>query len=36
MGNMKDLMGMIPGAGKALKGLDIDDDAMDCRRIVFD
>ncbi|MEH6657448.1 signal recognition particle protein [Leeuwenhoekiella marinoflava] len=28
MGNMKDLIGMIPGAGKALKGLDIDDDAF--------
>lgn len=28
MGNMKDLMGMIPGAGKALKNLDIDDDAF--------
>jgi signal recognition particle subunit SRP54 len=28
MGSMKDLMGMIPGAGKALKGLDIDDDAF--------
>ena len=28
MGNLKDLMGMIPGAGKALKGLDIDDDAF--------
>ena len=28
MGNMKDLMGMIPGAGKALKGVDIDDDAF--------
>ncbi len=28
MGNMKDLMGMIPGAGKALKGLDIPDDAF--------
>ncbi|MCX2720642.1 signal recognition particle protein [Lentiprolixibacter aurantiacus] len=28
MGNMKDLMGMIPGAGKALKGLDIEDDAF--------
>ena len=25
---MKDLIGMIPGAGKALKGLDIDDDAF--------
>ncbi|MEP2937744.1 MAG: signal recognition particle protein [Gilvibacter sp.] len=28
MGNMKDLIGMIPGAGKALKGMDIDDDAF--------
>lgn len=28
MGNIKDLMGMIPGAGKALKGLDIEDDAF--------
>ena len=28
MGNMKDLMGMIPGMGKALKGIDIDDDAF--------
>src|SRR5690606_19881893 len=28
MGNMKDLVGMIPGAGKALKGMDIDDDAF--------
>ena len=28
MGNLKDLMGMIQGAGKALKGLDIDDDAF--------
>ncbi|MFC4634206.1 signal recognition particle protein [Dokdonia ponticola] len=28
MGNMKDLMGMIPGAGKMLKGVDIDDDAF--------
>ena len=28
MGNMKDLMGMIPGASKALKGVDIDDDAF--------
>ncbi|WP_297705967.1 signal recognition particle protein [uncultured Eudoraea sp.] len=28
MGSMKDLMGMIPGAGKALKGMDIDDDAF--------
>ena len=28
MGNMKDLMGMIPGADKAMKGVDIDDDAF--------
>ncbi|MDO5655874.1 MAG: signal recognition particle protein [Flavobacteriaceae bacterium] len=28
MGNMKDLLGMIPGAGKALKDIDIDDDAF--------
>ena len=28
MGSMKDLIGMIPGAGKAMKGLDIDDDAF--------
>lgn len=28
MGNMKDLMGMIPGAGKMLKNADIDDDAF--------
>tara|TARA_R110002051_G_scaffold189613_2_gene258845 strand:- start:28219 stop:29556 length:1338 start_codon:yes stop_codon:yes gene_type:complete len=28
MGSIKDLMGMIPGAGKALKGLDVDDDAF--------
>jgi signal recognition particle subunit SRP54 len=28
MGSMKDLMGMIPGVGKALKGIDIDDDAF--------
>ncbi|MEC8610957.1 MAG: signal recognition particle protein [Bacteroidota bacterium] len=28
MGNMKDIMGMIPGMGKALKGVDIDDDAF--------
>ncbi len=28
MGNVKDLMGMIPGMGKAMKGLDIDDDAF--------
>lgn len=28
MGNMKDLLGMIPGMSKAIKGLDIDDDAF--------
>ena len=28
MGNMKDLMGMIPGVGKAMKNDDIDDDAF--------
>ena len=28
MGNIKDLMGMIPGMGKAIKNLDIDDDAF--------
>ena len=28
MGNMKDLLGMIPGMGKTLKNVDIDDDAF--------
>ncbi len=28
MGSMKDLVGMIPGAGKMMKGMDIDDDAF--------
>ncbi|HDZ41956.1 MAG TPA: signal recognition particle protein [Bacteroidetes bacterium] len=28
MGNVKDLMAMIPGVGKAIKNLDIDDDAF--------
>ena len=28
MGNMKDLMGMIPGAGKMMKDVDVDDDAF--------
>ncbi|EKB55515.1 signal recognition particle protein [Bergeyella zoohelcum] len=28
MGNMKDLMGMIPGVGKAIKDVDINDDAF--------
>jgi len=29
MGNVKDLLSMVPGMGKALKGLDIDDNAFD-------
>ena len=28
MGNVKDLLGMVPGMGKALKGVDIDDNAF--------
>ena len=28
MGNMKDLMGMIPGMGKAIKDIDFDDNAF--------
>ncbi|MEG2666681.1 MAG: signal recognition particle protein, partial [Bacteroidales bacterium] len=28
MGNIKDLMGMIPGVGKAMKNVDIEDDAF--------
>lgn len=28
MGNVKDLLGMVPGMGRALKGVDIDDDAF--------
>ncbi|MDR3366827.1 MAG: signal recognition particle protein [Prevotellaceae bacterium] len=28
MGNVKDLLGMIPGVGKALKNIDVDDDAF--------
>lgn len=28
MGNMKDLLGMVPGLGKMTKGIDIDDDAF--------
>ena len=28
MGNLKDLMGMIPGVGKAVKDVDINDDAF--------
>jgi len=29
MGNVKDLLSMVPGMGKALKGVDIDDNAFD-------
>jgi signal recognition particle subunit SRP54 len=28
MGNLKDLMGMIPGVGKALKGVEMDDNSF--------
>ena len=28
MGNVKDLMGMIPGMGKAMKGVEVEDDAF--------
>ena len=28
MGNVKDLMGMIPGMGKAIRNMDVDDDAF--------
>ncbi len=28
MGNVKDLMSMIPGMGKAMKDIDLDDDAF--------
>jgi signal recognition particle subunit SRP54 len=28
MGNLKELASMIPGVGKAMKNLDIDDDAF--------
>ena len=28
MGNIKDLLGMIPGMGKAMKGMDIDDESF--------
>jgi len=30
MGNMKDSMGMIPGVGKAMKDVEIEDDAFKC------
>ena len=36
MGNIKDLMGMIPGMGKIMKGIDIDDDAFkDIEAIIY-
>jgi signal recognition particle subunit SRP54 len=36
MGNVKDLMGMIPGAGKMIKDLDLDDDAFrDIEAIIY-
>ncbi len=36
MGNVKDLMGMIPGVGKAIKDADIDDDAFkDIEAIIY-
>lgn len=36
MGNVKDLMGMIPGVGKAIKDADIDDDAFkEIEAIIF-
>ncbi len=28
MGNIKDLLGMIPGMGKAMRGMDVDDDSF--------
>ena len=28
MGNVKDLLSMVPGMGKALKGIDVDDNAF--------
>ena len=35
MGNLKDLVGMIPGAGKALKDVDIDDDAFKSIEVII-
>ena len=35
MGNIKDLASMIPGVGKALKDVDIDDDAFKELRLSF-
>ena len=35
MGNIKDLVGMIPGAGKMLKGVDIDDNAFKSIEVII-
>jgi signal recognition particle subunit SRP54 len=35
MGNMKDLVGMIPGASKAMKDVEIEDDASNTLRPLF-
>ncbi|MCF8333353.1 MAG: signal recognition particle protein, partial [Bacteroidales bacterium] len=36
MGNVKDLMSMVPGMGKAIKNMDIDDDAFkDIEAIIY-
>lgn len=35
MGNLKDLVGMIPGAGKALKDVDIDDNAFQAIEVII-
>ena len=35
MGNIKDLVGMIPGAGKALKDIDINDDAFKSIEVII-
>jgi len=36
MGNLKDLLGMVPGVGKAVRNLDIDDDAFkDIESMIF-
>jgi signal recognition particle subunit SRP54 len=34
MGNMKDLVGMIPGASKAMKDVEIEDDAFKHEAII--
>jgi len=34
MGNIKDLMGMIPGVGKMMKDIDIDDNAFDIIEVI--